>query len=120
MLRPGWGKNNNLIATICEYNPFQIYIAVGAQAYQDKISISEIYKIDHTDPDEPIQIRPLAELFSAGDTLVFLAQKWRQKRRSNFLGKTLKTALMQNQVDGNCSQIISFVMERYTFHSSIS
>ena len=64
-----------------------------SQTYSDEISIHEVYKIDHTDPDEPIQIRLLAEL-TTGDALDFKGSKWRGKRRRNFLGKTLKTAVM--------------------------
>ena len=64
-----------------------------SQTYSDEISIHEVYKIDHTDPDEPIQIRLLAEC-TTGDALEFKAPKRRGKRRRNFFGKTLKTAVM--------------------------
>ena len=73
---------------------FQIYIATRSKIHADDISIYEVYKIDHTDPDEPIQIRLLAKLTTADNVLDFMATKLRVKRRRNFFGKTLKTAIM--------------------------
>ena len=65
-----------------------------SQTHSDIISIHEIYKIDHIDPDEPIQMRLLAELTTAEQTLDFLAPKLRGNRRRNFFGKALKTAVL--------------------------
>ena len=58
----------------------------------EKILLKEIYKIDHLDPDEPIQLRPIAEL-TVRDKLHFMAPKFRGRRRRNFFGKKLKTAM---------------------------
>ena len=82
-----------------DYVLFQIYLAIyqcdekrTLNEISENILIKEIYKIDHLDPDEPIQLRPLAEL-TVEDKLHFMAPKFRGRRRRNFLGKILKTAL---------------------------